>query len=102
MERNRISLFCLLISSLLISCINASELFLANNLNFTYAGGPDTWVLEFQVKTNTDAHVLLAGCEGCNGYEIVIGGWGNTKSVIRAKKQGDAKVSVKVGLEKTN
>ena len=58
--------------------------------------------MEFQVKTNSDAHVLLSPCEGCDGYEVVIGGWGNTKSVIREKKQGDAKVTVEVGLEKTN
>ena len=85
MERNRISLFYLLIASPLISCMNV----LSNTL-----------VLEFQVKTTTDAHVLLSSCERRDGYEVVIGGWSNTKSVIREKKQGDPKVAVKVGLEK--
>ena len=39
--------------------------------------------MEFEVKTDTDAAIVLSPCNGCDGYEIVIGGWGNTKSVIR-------------------
>ena len=30
-----------------------------------------------------DAHILLANCDGCDGYEIVIGAFSNTKSLIR-------------------
>ena len=44
-------------------------------------------VMEFQVKADSDAHILLPPCDGCDGYEIVIGGWDNTQSVIRDRKQ---------------
>ena len=41
----------------------------------------------FNVKTNTDAAVLLSPCDDfCNGYEILIGGWENTVSVIRDRE----------------
>ena len=41
-------------------------------------------LVEFQVKAEvSDATLLLSPCEDCDGYEIVIGGWGNTQSVIR-------------------
>ena len=36
------------------------------------------------VKGFSDAHILLSPCDGCGkGYEIVIGGWNNKRSVIR-------------------
>ena len=31
--------------------------------------------------------VLFSFCHGCDGFEIVIGGWKNTYSVIREYKQ---------------
>ena len=38
------------------------------------------------VKAETDANILLASDYGSDGYEIVIGGWDNTQSVIRDGK----------------
>ena len=44
-------------------------------------------------RGKNDVHVLFSFCEGCDGFEIVIGGWANQKSVIRAyKQQGDTPV----------
>ena len=41
-------------------------------------------LVKFQVKAEvSDATLLLSPCEDCDGYEIVIGGWSNTQSVIR-------------------
>ena len=41
-------------------------------------------LVEFQVKAEvSDATLLLSPCEDCDGYEIVIGGWSNSQSVIR-------------------
>ncbi|XP_077978612.1 uncharacterized protein LOC144434040 isoform X2 [Glandiceps talaboti] len=49
--------------------------------------------LDFKVKARNDAHIALsAGPQDMsNLYEIVIGGWANTQSVIRRSKQGDHK-----------
>ena len=43
--------------------------------------------MKFQVKGSTDAFVLLSSCKECDGYEIIIGGWLNTQSVIRQSKR---------------
>ena len=41
-------------------------------------------LVEFEVKAEvSDAILLLSPCEDCDGYEIVIGGWSNSQSVIR-------------------
>jgi len=46
----------------------------------------------FQAKGANDAHILLSSKSDVDrtdhGYEIVIGGWSNTKSVIRVGTQG--------------
>lgn len=47
----------------------------------------------FQVSAQHDAHVALMSTDNTAGllYEIVIGGWGNTKSCIRLAKQQECK-----------
>ena len=35
----------------------------------------------------TDARILYSNCPTCDGYEIVIGGWENTQSALRERKQ---------------
>ena len=44
----------------------------------------------FEVKARNDAHIALGEDNLHNGkkYEIVLGGWGNTQSVIRGRNQG--------------
>lgn len=45
--------------------------------------------LIFWVKACNDAHILLQSIPGSmtdQAFEIVIGGWGNTRSVLRDKK----------------
>ena len=43
--------------------------------------------LEFEVDATNDAHVHLS-LKGGGEFEVVIGGWGNKQSVLRAVKQG--------------
>lgn len=55
-------------------------------MNITYING----LINFKVKSCNDVHfALISGqTEYDPLYEIVIGGWGNSKSVIRTSKQG--------------
>ena len=39
------------------------------------------------VRAETDAAILLTGGDMEDGYEIIIGGWNNSRSVIRDSKQ---------------
>ncbi|KAJ8041524.1 C3 and PZP-like alpha-2-macroglobulin domain-containing protein 8 [Holothuria leucospilota] len=44
--------------------------------------------IQFEAKANNDVHIALSPSENSSDlYEIVIGGWKNTKSVIRRCKQ---------------
>ena len=54
------------------------------------------FLLKFEAKAKTDVHVLLACCDGCNGHEIVIGGWNNQFSTIRQMKQSPVQYYVNV------
>ena len=49
----------------------------------------ENWV-KFNVSARNDAHIALGSDCRHNGnhYEIVLGGWGNTQSVIRTRNQG--------------
>ena len=58
-------------------------------LTLEFQGGlsmcfPEYKIFLCAVKGFSDAHILLSPCDGCGkGYEIVIGGWNNNRSVIR-------------------
>ncbi|XP_052062057.1 uncharacterized protein LOC127702080 isoform X2 [Mytilus californianus] len=53
-------------------------------------GNPVRDSITFKVKADNDAHIALMSSNNENDplYEIVLGGWGNTQSVIRDRKQG--------------
>ncbi|XP_063442458.1 uncharacterized protein LOC134722762 [Mytilus trossulus] len=59
-------------------------------------GNPVRQSIRFKVKANNDAHVALMSSNNPNDplYEIVLGGWGNTQSVIRDRKQGASQLAV--------
>ena len=55
----------------------------------------------FQTKGKNDAHILLKQDRTdftSNVIEIVLGGWGNTKSVIRDRQQGSPKSEYNVSF----
>ena len=60
-------------------------------------GGSKPLLLEFQVKTASDAHILLAPCFQCDGYEINLGAWRDTASIIRSAKQKQTVAVIRVG-----
>ena len=67
-----------------LNSLNAPLVFTDNQ--FQYLGDliiePDQKNLSFGVKASNDVHIRLDTKNGVS-YEICIGGWGNTKSVIR-------------------
>lgn len=52
--------------------------------------------VEFEVQATSDVHVALSSSNTGQGeaYEVVIGGWGNTQSVIRRCQQCGHEVEV--------
>ena len=49
-----------------------------------------SFIIIFEARGSNDVQVLFSFCHGCDGFEIVIGGWSNTYSVIREFKQENA------------
>ncbi|XP_026688880.1 C3 and PZP-like alpha-2-macroglobulin domain-containing protein 8 isoform X2 [Diaphorina citri] len=65
-----------------------SELKTEDKLEYQFFPLPGP-TLKFQVKANNDAHIAFTQAlgEGEPMYEVFIGGWNNSKSVIRKNKQ---------------
>merc|ERR1719479_64329 len=60
----------------------------ADGYHYTYFNWPaNSKRLTFEARGTNDVHVLFSNCDGCNGFEIVIGGYGNQHSIIRENKQ---------------
>lgn len=56
-------------------------------------GNPVRDSIRFKVKASKDAHIALMSSNTDHDpplFEIVLGGWANSKSVIRDRKQGRA------------
>ena len=72
---------------------NRNEYVILSTLGITLTNG----FISFKVKVNSDVHfALISGTtEDDQLYEIVIGGWNNTRSVIRTAKQGRPVYSIK-------
>lgn len=93
---------------ILLACVAASYATIAapaNNAHYTTwsevanAGigawsNPSGMCIKFMAQGSNDAHILLSPVKDVerteHAYEIVLGGWGNTKSVIRYGTQGHA------------
>ncbi|XP_033108114.1 C3 and PZP-like alpha-2-macroglobulin domain-containing protein 8 [Anneissia japonica] len=62
-----------------------------NNYDYKFVKKPSALrVFVFACKAKNDAHIALASdATGMDLFEIVLGGWQNTKSWIAASKQGD-------------
>lgn len=60
--------------------------------------------MDFEVRTPHNAHVSLTfgPKETDPMYEIILGGWENTQSVIRYKREKPDKVSIILNLKKKN
>ncbi|XP_071943363.1 C3 and PZP-like alpha-2-macroglobulin domain-containing protein 8 [Antedon mediterranea] len=67
-----------------------------NTYDYKYVKKPSNLqVFSFACKAENDAHIALAvDPTGMDLYEIVLGGWQNTKSWITASKQGEHLVTV--------
>ena len=53
-------------------------------------------LLTFEAQGRDDVHVLFSFCEGCDGFEIVLGGWNNQYSLIREYKGEERVTKTKV------
>lgn len=62
---------------------------------------PGSGSVSFVANMSNDLHIAFSPNMAVADpmYEVVIGGWGNTKSVIRKKSQGPEVVSVQSGLD---
>ncbi|XP_077866401.1 uncharacterized protein LOC144354127 [Saccoglossus kowalevskii] len=86
-----------LCASAAVGCNECVTLNTPNSYSYQYITDATGLIrLTFEVKANNDVHIGLSAQQHdlSNMYEIVIGGWGNSQSVIRRSKQGFNQVAV--------
>lgn len=88
------------LDSLIIHVATDIEVFTADDEHYVKLSpkgitAADRSAFSFQVSAHHDAHVALMSRDNTTYplYEIVIGGWGNTKSCIRLGKQQQCKAT---------
>ena len=75
--------------------------YIETDKNYNYLkvieGAENLRIVKFSVEATNDIHLSLSRADPLtpSNYEIVFGGWGGSKSVIRASHQGAELVSVR-------
>merc|ERR1711988_1361587 len=67
-----------------MGCQDGQSQLSTKGYSYKYYDWPaDSSTLIVYVKGDRDANIMFSPCDGCDGYRILLGGWGNYQSFIR-------------------